>query len=137
MSTKRISAVASIALLSLAACGGMQDQNKTTFFVTSAGSGNGADLGGLAGADRICQSLAQGAGEGNRNWRAYLSTNATGSQAAVDARDRIGSGPWQNAKGVVIASNVDQLHSANNLNKQTSLDEKGEVVNGRGDTPNM
>jgi hypothetical protein len=105
------------------------------FFVTSAGSGKGADLGGLDGADRQCQALAQATGAGAKTWHAYLSTQGPG---AVNARDRIGSGPWQNAKGVVVAKSVDDLHSAgNNLTKQTALTEKGDVVNGRGDTPNM
>jgi hypothetical protein len=106
-----------------------------TFFVTSAGPGKGGDLGGLEGADRHCQTLAAAAGAGGRTWRAYLSTQGTG---AVNARDRIGNGPWQNAKSVTIAKSVDDLHSdANNLTKQTALTEKGDVVNGRGDTPNM
>lgn len=105
-----------------------------TFFVTSAGSGKGADLGGLAGADQICQTLAASVGAGGKTWRAYLSTQGAG---AVNARDRIGTGPWQNAKGVVIAKSVDDLHSETvNLTKQTALTEKGAVVNGRGDTPN-
>jgi len=108
-----------------------------SFFVTSTGKGNGADLGGLAGADRHCQTLATAAGAGHRTWRAYLSTTATGGAAAVNARDRIGTGPWQNAKGVVIAHNVDELHASNNLNKQTALTEKGDAVSGRGDAPNM
>ncbi len=107
-----------------------------SFFLTSAGPGKGGDLGGLAGADRHCQTLAQAAGAGNRTWHAYLSTSATGNTPAVNARERIGKGPWQNAKGVVIAHNVDELHGKNNLNKQTALTEKGEMVNGRGDTPN-
>jgi len=104
-----------------------------SFFVSSAGSGRGADLGGLEGADRICRTLAEAAGAGGRTWRAYLSTQGAG---AVNARDRIGAGPWVNAKGVVIAKNSAELHGANNLTKQTALNEKGEVVNGRGDTPN-
>lgn len=104
-----------------------------SFFVSSAGSGKGADLGGLEGADRICRTLAEAAGAGGRTWRAYLSTQGPG---AVNARDRIGSGPWVNAKGVVVARNPADLHGANNLTKQTALNEKGEVVNGRGDTPN-
>jgi hypothetical protein len=108
-----------------------------TFFITSAGPGKGADLGGLKGADQHCQSLAQAAGAGSRTWHAYLSTSASGDQAAVNARERIGKGPWKNAKGVVIAKDVDELHGTNNLNKQTALSEKGEPVNGRGDTPNM
>jgi hypothetical protein len=109
-------------------------QNTMTFFITSAGPGKGADLGGLEGADRLCQTLAQGAGAGNRTWRAYLST---GGATAVNARDRIGNGPWRNAKGVVVANDVNELHGNNNLNKQTALTEKGDPVNGRGDTPNM
>ena len=116
------------------------DQKKMGFFVTSAGSGKGADLGGLAGADKICQSLAAAAGAGKRTWHAYLSTGAqggTGGAAAVNARDRIGRGPWYNAKGVLIAKNVDELQQNNNLTKQTALTEKGAVVNGRGDQPNM
>lgn len=112
-------------------------QSAMTFFVTSAGPGKGADLGGLAGADKHCQTLAQTAGAGSRTWQAYLSTSAMGDKPAVNARDRIGKGPWQNAKGVVIAKDVEALHSDNNLNKQTALTEKGEPVNGRGDTPNM
>jgi hypothetical protein len=111
-------------------------QAATTFFVTSAGPGRGADLGGLEGADQHCQRLAQAAGAGTRTWRAYLSTQAAGGAAAVNARDRIGRGPWQNAKGVVIAKDVAELHGTNNLTKQTALDEKGEVVKGRGDSPN-
>ena len=110
-----------------------------TFFVTSHGVGNGGDLGGLAGADQHCQSLATAAGAGDHVWHAYLSTQASKLDAPdfVNARDRIGTGPWQNAKGVVIAHNVEELHSAkNNVNKQTSLDENGQLVNGRGDTPN-
>ena len=107
-----------------------------TFFITSTGPGKGADLGGLEGADRHCQSLAQAAGAGGRTWRAYLSTQAVGGAQAVNARDRIGRGPWQNAKGVTIAKDIDELHGTNNLTKQTALTEKGEMVNGRGDTPN-
>jgi len=122
--------LAAAVVLALSACEMYKPENKMTFFVTSAGSGKGADLGGIAGADRHCQSLAESVGAGGRTWHAYLS--ATG----VNARDRIGSGPWQNAKGVVVATSVDQLHGVNNLGKQTSLNEKGEVVNGRGDTPN-
>ena len=109
-----------------------------TFFVTSVGSGRGGDLGGLAGADAHCQALALAAGFGGRNWRAYLSTSAAGGAPAVNARDRIGRGPWRNAQGVVIASSVENLHGdSNNLTKQTALTERGAVVNGRGDTPNM
>jgi hypothetical protein len=108
-----------------------------TFFVTSAGPGNGANLGGLEGADKQCQTLAAAAGATAKSWRAYLSAQAADGKPAVNARDRIGKGPWQNAKGVVIAKDVADLHSAsNNLTKQTALSEKGEVINGRGDTPN-
>ncbi|MGY4307469.1 hypothetical protein ACVIJ6_004712 [Bradyrhizobium sp. USDA 4369] len=108
-----------------------------SFFLTSNGPGQGGNLGGLAGADRHCQTLAQAAGAGAKTWRAYLSTQAADGQPAVNARDRIGKGPWQNAKGVVIAKDVADLHSgSNNLTKQTALSEKGEVINGRGDTPN-
>ena len=108
----------------------------TSFFVTSTGIGNGGNLGGLAGADNYCQTLAQAAGAGARTWRAYLSTQEGEGQPAVNARDRIGKGPWQNSKGVVIAKDVAELHAANNLTKQTALSEKGDVINGRGDTPN-
>ena len=126
----------------LAACGAMSSMtgggSGMSFFVSSTGSGKGGDLGGLAGADRLCTSLATAAGSGNRVWRAYLSTQAGPGGPAVNARDRIGSGPWKNAKGDVVAKSVDDLHSpSNNLTKQTSLNEKGGVVNGRGDTPNM
>ncbi len=108
-----------------------------TFFVTSAGLGKGADLGGLEGADRQCQTLAQGAGAGSKTWRAYLSTQAEDGKPAVNARDRIGAGPWQNFAGVVVAQNVDDLHSANNkLSSPTSLTERGTIVAGRGYTPN-
>jgi hypothetical protein len=106
------------------------------FFVTSNGIGNGGNLGGLAGADNHCQTLAQAAGAGGKTWRAYLSTQAADGQPAVNARDRIGKGPWKNAKGQVIANDVAGLHGANGLTKQTALSEKGEVINGRGDTPN-
>lgn len=121
----------------IAACAGMGMGRKSdmSFFVTSTGPGKGADLGDLAGADRQCQMLASAVGAGDRTWHAYLSTTGPGG---VNARDRIGRGPWKNAKGVVIADNVEQLHSANNnLNKQTALTEKGDPVNGRTDTPNM
>jgi hypothetical protein len=115
-----------------------EEQNTNmSFFITSVGKGDGANLGGLAGADAHCQALAKAAGAGNRTWRAYLSAQARGGQAAVNARDRIGPGPWQNAKGVVVAKNVADLHSeSNQLSKENSVNEKGAVVNGRGDTPN-
>ena len=113
-----------------------QHQYFMTFFVSSTGSGKGADFGGLAGADGHCQSLATAVGAEKRTWRAYLSTSATRSSPTQHARDRIGTGPWQNAKGVVVARNVEELHGNNNLNKQTALNEKGEIVKGSGDTPN-
>jgi hypothetical protein len=113
-------------------------QNQMSFFVTSMGPGNGANLGGLAGADKHCQTLAAAAGAGSRTWRAYLSAAAANGQPAVNARDRIGTGPWMNAKGVVVAKSVADLHSdANNIKKETALTEKGTVVNGVGDTPNQ
>jgi len=130
-----LSILASVVLLALGgSTAGQAQQSATSFFVTSAGSGKGGDLGGLSGADQQCQLLAQAAGAGAKTWRAYLSTQGAG---AVNARDRIGSGPWQNAKGVVVAKDVAQLHGQNNISKQTALTEKGELVNGRGDTPNM
>jgi hypothetical protein len=112
-------------------------QNRPSFFLTSAGPGDGANLGGLEGADAHCEMLADAAGFGDRTWRAYLSTQASGAAAAVNARDRIGSGPWHNARGQLIAENVADLHGDNaKWTKETVLNEKGEVVNGRGDTPN-
>jgi len=131
-------ALISLAVLAAMGISGCADpqQNRMTFFVTSVGSGKGADLGGLAGADQHCQSLAQAVGAGNRTWRAYLSTASTATTPGINAIDRIGRGPWQNAKGVVVATDIENLHGANNLTKQTILTEKGAVVNGRGDTPN-
>jgi hypothetical protein len=105
-----------------------------SFFVTSAGRGKGGDLGGLAGADKHCQDFAASVGAGAKTWHAYLSTQGAD---AVNARDRIGKGPWVNAKGVVVATSVGDLHSAGNkLNKQNNLSEKAEIINGRGDKPN-
>lgn len=115
---------------------GAETKNPMTFFVSSVNPGQGGDLGGLDGADAYCQSLANGVGAGNHEWRAYLSTTAVADAPVINARDRIGTGPWQNAKGVIIANNLDDLHGNNNINKQTALTEKGETVNGRGDTPN-
>jgi hypothetical protein len=113
-------------------------QANMTFFVTSVGKGNGADLGGLEGADAHCTTLAKAAGAKAKNWHAYLSTTMPGGDAGVNARDRIGKGPWKNAKGVVVAKSVGNLHSGqSNITKETALTEKGEKVNGRGDTPNM
>jgi hypothetical protein len=132
--------LAAAGLITVAGCASMPPGPKDmTFFVTSAGPGKGGDLGGLAGADRHCQSLAQSAGAGDRTWHAYLSTQAPKftDPNYVNARDRIGAGPWQNAKGVVIATSVEELHSnSNNLTKATALDEKGQPVNGRVDKPN-
>jgi len=130
--------LAAVALTGLAMAGPAQAQQAgMTFFVTSVGKGNGADLGGIAGADAHCQALARAAGSTNTNWRAYLSTTEPGGAAGVNARDRIGKGPWQNAKGVVVAKSVDDLHSdSNNVTKQTALTEKGETVSGRGDAVN-
>ena len=129
--------------LALAGCATTQapqrDAKAMTFFVTSTGPGKGADLGGLAGADQHCQKLATAAGAAPRSWRAYLSTQAPALNDPnfVNARDRIGTGPWQNINGVVIARNVDELHSpASKLNKQTAVDEKGSIVNGRTEKPN-
>ena len=113
-----------------------QSAADTSFFVTSTPIGNGGNLGGLAGADNQCQTLAQAAGAGAKTWRAYLSTQAADGKPAVNARDRIGNGPWKNSKGAVVAKDVAELHGTNALTKQSALSEKGEVINGRGDTPN-
>ncbi len=138
MTIKHTTLAASVAVFALGfAAAAQAQQANMTFFVTSVGSGKGADLGGIDGADKHCQSLAQATGAGSRTWHAYLSTSAAGGSAAVNAKDRIGKGPWTNAKGEVIATDVSDLHSkANKLTKQTALTEKGAVVNGRGDTPN-
>ena len=130
----RIILLAGAAVAALGLVDGAQSQNAMTFFVTSAGPGDGGNLGGLDGADRHCNTLATAAGATGKTWRAYLSTQGAN---AVNAKDRIGRGPWQNAKGVVVATSVADLHSdANKLSKENSLTEKGAVVNGRGDTPN-
>ncbi|HWP98861.1 MAG TPA: hypothetical protein VNK92_00190 [Vicinamibacterales bacterium] len=129
--------VVAAAVASALALAQAQPQPGLSFFITSAGPGDGANLGGLEGADRHCQKLAAAVGAGNRTWRAYLSATAADGRPAVNARDRIGTGPWYNARGVMIAKSVADLHGdANNLNKETALTEKGEVVPGRGDTPN-
>lgn len=134
---------ASIMLATIAACAGAtpalsQTNEPMTFFVTSEGSGKGGDLGGLTGADAICQRLAQAAGAGALTWRAYLSTSSFQGGTIVNARDRIGNGPWHNAKGALIARTIDELHGPRNgITKQTALTEKGGLVNGRGDTPNI
>ena len=139
---RRISIVLALSVSAavLAACaggmGGMgtSGTNNLSFFVTSSNPGQGADFGGLAGADRHCQALATAAGAGGKTWRAYLSTTGSGS---VNARDRIGRGPWFNAKGTQVAANVDELHGTNQLAKATALDERGQVVAGAGDAVNM
>ncbi|MHC2333357.1 hypothetical protein ACVIW0_002646 [Bradyrhizobium sp. USDA 4454] len=138
MKFAHIAVPACLAFVVMAASPASAQTADTGFFVTSSGIGNGGNLGGLAGADNHCQSLAQAAGFGApKTWRAYLSTQAADGKPAVDARDRIGKGPWKNVKGVVIAKDIADLHSAgNNLTKQTALSEKGEVINGAGDTPN-
>jgi hypothetical protein len=138
MSKTKPGTVAAVVLLMLGwGAGAQMQQSGMTFFITSAGSGKGADLGGLAGADRHCQSLAAAAGAGKRTWRAYLSTTASGSSPAVNARDRIGKGPWHNAEGRLIARNVSELHGLNNINRTFALTEKGTKVNGRAESPNM
>ncbi|WP_088709985.1 hypothetical protein [Noviherbaspirillum denitrificans] len=139
---RQTSALLAGCVLALAGCAGMESSGgDMTFFVTSTGPGKGGDLGGLEGADKHCQSLAEAAGAGKHTWRAYLSTQATGGLSDpkfVNARDRIGPGPWHNAKGVLIARNVEELHSpAANVKKETTLDEKGRLVNGRTEQPNM
>lgn len=136
MKTTRI-----VSLLLALGAGPLGAQNTMSFFITSAGPGDGAKVGGLAGADAHCKQLADAsgvAGVANKTWRAYLSAKAAGGQPAVNAKDRIGNGPWYNAKGVMVAQNVADLHSENNkLGKENSLTEKGMPVNGRGDTPNQ
>jgi hypothetical protein len=134
----RFSLVVSAAIISLGTTAQAQQAPQapnTTFFVTSAGSGKGGDLGGVEGADAQCQRLAQTIGAGNKTWRAYLSSSAGGK--AINARDRIGTGPWQNSKGTVVATSVDDLHSDNNkLGKENSLTERATIVSGSGMTPN-
>ena len=133
--TMRFAMLAAAAVMVLPLGGSVEaQQNNMSFFVTSVGSGKGADLGGLNGADRHCLLLGGAAGAGSKTWHAYLSTQGPG---AVNARDRIGSGPWKNAKGIIVAKDVAELHGQNTIDKQTALTEKGETVNGRGDTPNM
>jgi hypothetical protein len=122
----------SFAAMVICAVPALAQDTAMSFFITSQGPGDGANLGGLAGADAHCRQLAEAAGVAGKTWRAYLSTNDE------NARDRIGNGPWYNAKGDVIAMNVDELHNdANKIDKQTGLTEKGEPVKGRGDEPNM
>ena len=129
---------AAVALLAVgAAAQAAKPVPEMSFFITSAGPGKGADLGGLAGADRHCQQLAAAAGAGKKRWRAYLSNTAAGGAKAVNARDRIGKGPWYSFEGRLVARNVDELHTLNGINRMTALTEKGENVNGRADAPNM
>jgi hypothetical protein len=142
MSRIKTLAATAAAVALLGACASMPSTGPMTFFISSTGSGQGANLGGLAGADALCQRLATAAGAGGKTWRAYLSTPGTFPSATapgvngVNARDRIGKGPWHNAKGMLIARDVDHLHNGNLISKDTALTEKGELVKGRGDTPN-
>ncbi len=137
MGTGKFCIVAAAAIIAAGTGDGVQAQSPNmTFFVTSVGSGKGADFGGLAGADMHCQTLAAVVGAGNKTWHAYLSATGSGSTPAVNAKDRIGSGPWQNAKGVVVAKDVAELHGNNNLNKDTALTEKGDTVPGSSTPPN-
>ena len=139
---KTVSRMISSACLTLAAMSVFSTQSAqaqsadTSFFVTSTPIGNGGNLGGLAGADNYCQTMAQATGVGAKTWHAYLSTQAADGKPAINARDRIGNGPWKNSKGTVVAKDVAELHGANGLTKQTAISEKGEIINGRGDTPN-
>jgi hypothetical protein len=137
MTKRKNLAILGAAMLAFgAATPALAQQSNMTFFITSAGPGNGGDLGGLAGADAHCQKLAEAAGAKDKTWRAFLSVSPVGGAQAVNARDRIGKGPWQNAKGVVIAKDVDDLIKNANITKETGLNEKGEGTKGRGDTPN-
>lgn len=140
MRTTHIGITVSIALLALPAGAADQMQKvspEMSFFVTSAGPGKGADLGGIDGADRHCQQLAAAAGVGKKQWRAYLSTTEANGGKLIHARDRIGKGPWYTAEGRLVARNVDELHALNSINRMTALTEKGARVNGRADSPNM
>lgn len=136
---KLLVASAAVTVFALGACSSQPAApvNPMSFFVTSANPGKGADFGGLAGADAHCTAMAAKAGASTRNWRAYLSTTAMPGASAVHARDRIGSGPWKNVKGELVASNVDELHASNHLSKLTALTESGEVISGRGDPINL
>jgi len=136
MLSRVVGALAVSAIAAFAAPAALAQAANMSFFVTSTSIGNGGNLGGLAGADNHCQELAQAAGAGSKTWHAYLSTQAADGKPAINARDRIGTGPWQNVKGVVIAKDVAELHTANAITKQTALNEKGEPINGYGDQPN-
>ena len=134
---KLLLAASVLAVTGFAAVSYSQD-NQMSFFITSVGSGDGANLGGLTGADAHCQALATAAGASGKTWHAYLSTQAANGQPAINARDRIGTGPWYNARGVLIAEDLAQLHSEEaNTGKENSLSEAGNIINGRGDTPNQ
>lgn len=138
MNKRHIGIVAAAVLLALGFTAGAQTKKSDmTFFISSVDAGKGADLGGLAGADKHCQTLAAAAGAGHRTWRAYLSTTAADGKPAVNARDRIGKGPWHAQDGRLIARDVKELHGINNINRTTALTEKGTKVNGRADSPNM
>jgi len=133
---KIIPTLVSVIFISMSSLALAQDTS-LSFFVTSSNLGKGANLGGLQGADAHCQKLATTVNADNKKWRAYLSTTTSNGQAQVNARDRIGTGPWYNAKGIIIAKNLDVLHSANAISKENALNEKGGVIKGRGDTPNQ
>ncbi len=135
--TRMISTLTLLLAFGLVGASPAQAQDaRMNFFLTSVGPGNGADLGGLSGADAWCEHLAFAVGQADKTWRAYLSQQSMGGQPAINARDRIGTGPWYNYGGVMIAQNLDQLHGENNLTKETQLSEQGNIINGRGDTPN-
>ncbi len=133
----RTAVIGGIAIAALAGCSNKMSGPPTTFFITSATPSQTGNLGGLAGADAICERLASAAGVGGRNWRAYLSTQATATAPAINARDRIGKGPWTNVKGVVVAKDLAELHGTNSINKETALTEKGDVVPARPDPVNQ
>ena len=135
MNWKR-AALALIPIVAFTTGPGMAQQADMSFFITSVGSGNGGNLGGLEGADAHCAKLAESAGSTGKTWRAYLSTQEEGKRG-ISARDRIGSGPWHNAKGILIAKDLDELHLNPNIIKSTALDENGNLVKGRGDRPNQ
>ena len=139
MNIERVCTATIVTLLAMAigGCTYYQRFAEFTFFVSSTGNGKGGDFGGLDGADQHCQKLAEAVGAGHRHWHAYLSASPSPRSPTANARDRIGRGPWYNVKGVLIASNISDLHGNNNLNKETALTEKGQKVNGRGDNPNL
>ena len=135
--TRTISSLALALVFGVAFSGAAHAQDaRMNFFMTSVGPGNGADLGGLEGADAWCEHLSFAVGMGDKTWRSYLSQTGMGGQPAIHARDRIGNGPWYNHDGVMIAESLDQLHGENDLTKETQLSEQGNILNGRGDSPN-